>query len=150
MRHLLLGLLVVSLLGAAFAAGPVPPKGKIAPVMQAVTLEGTVQAIRVPHGIFSGNAVSIMLASDHRQYRLTLGPKQYLKKIGLSLKKGGAVTVNGWQREAKETQEVKVTVRDLAIDGQTYELRGENMKPLWMKPKTQEAPTMHTLKPRAK
>jgi len=146
MKHLLLGLLMVSLLGAAFAAKPAPaqPKAKAAPVIQAVSLQGTIQSIRISHGLFDGSTASAVLATEHGQYRLVIGPKSYLKKSGLMLKKGETISVNGWQREGK-AKVAKVTVRDLTVDGKTYAFRGEDMKPLWEKPKAQETPRAHTM-----
>lgn len=126
-------LLIVALLTGALAlaqppAGDPKPNKPDKPQPQAVTVTGTVKEIGAGE---KGRAqfVRVQLDTKDGPTMIALGPVKYNDKIGLTLKAGDEVTVNGWK--APNAVKQLVMVRDLTVNGKTFNFRDEKAQPLW-------------------
>jgi len=112
-------------------------KGVWEPKYEAATLDGTVKdltqttAATGEKGKGKGQEVEVAftLVSDAVQTKITLAPAPYLTQIGLTLKEGDKVSINGWKRTVFD--DISFVVRSITLDGKTYVLRDDKLHAAW-------------------
>jgi hypothetical protein len=133
-------LLIVALFGAlvlaqAPAGGNAAGKGGKREAPKQVTLTGTVKDLTEPGKEAKGGKGergaqgenTCTLVTDAGEVRLGLAPTSYLTKVGLTLKDGAKITMNGLQFANRPV----VAVIDVTLDGKSYTLRDAKGQPMW-------------------
>lgn len=82
------------------------------------TLSGTVREYLAPN--------FVLVTEDGQQIAAQLGNLSYVNKIGLQLAEGQSVTVAGATDSSGG-----FAIKAITVDGNTYNLRDENGRPLW-------------------
>lgn len=67
------------------------------------------------------SAVTFTLVTEKESYLITVGQAKEVEKLGLPLKEGDTVTVNGWLMPRGKV--MRVLVRDLTVAGKAYTVR---------------------------
>ena len=116
-----------------------------------VKLNGTVKVVKTPEATAAGEAalVSFTLETNTTSQTVLLAPADYLTRIGLALKAGDVVQVNG-EYDAHATQPSAVTATTVKTLGVVYTLRDKKGHGLWeTAPPVQPAPATTTPAPGA-
>jgi hypothetical protein len=99
------------------------------------TIAGVVESYDHPRSATGKHSVAVVEGKDGVRYELRLGPAGFAKKTGISLEKGDEVKVvcaplkPDWK--PGPTGLVQAVVRQIEVDGEQYELRNAEGRPLW-------------------
>lgn len=104
-----------------------------------ITVAGTIRRVQAGQA----GEVRCVLANDKGSYLVTLAPSAYLTQIGLALKEGAQLSVDGWLVQGPQVQGAgqrganfagAVAARTVTADGKAYTLRDDTGKPAWNLP----------------
>jgi len=93
------------------------------------THNGTIATVNVGTGMRNGQYT--FTTDQSQELNLTFGPPRYFSQLGVTLETGTALSITGMPYT--NVQDVSVfLIRSFTCDGQTYEVRDETGRPLWI------------------
>jgi hypothetical protein len=104
-----------------------------------ITVTGTIRRVQAGQT----GEVRCGLATDKGNYLVSLAPTAYLTQIGLTLKEGAQISVDGWLVQGAQAQAAgrrrgdsagTIAARTITVDGKAYTLRDDNGKAAWTPP----------------
>ena len=143
---LLLSVTFTLLLGACISKTPPPPSVELPPSEQnaigadndsyglynintAKKISGEILEVKQVDMGLNGKRLDIVLQCSDGKILVYLGPVGYLKKSGIELKKGDAVTAKG--SETVFNNSIRLIASELIKGTQKYQLRDKRGMPLW-------------------